>query len=137
MIRALLSQRNLSRLLIATAFVSLQACKDETGPVAVTLSLSPSTVSVVRGNTTGSTTTVNITRAQSFADSDFPNVLLSAEGLPAGVTVTFTPVSPTGDTATLTVTAASTATAGTYSITIRGQGSNINSATTGLSITVT
>jgi aminopeptidase S len=132
----LLSQRNLSGILVAAALFFAGACDDSTAPSAITLAVAPTSVTVTRGNETGSTATVTVTRSESFEDSDFPAVLLSAEGLPTGVTVTFSPVAPTGATSTMTVKATTEATNGTYNVTIRGQGSNINPNTTSVSIVV-
>ncbi len=94
-----------------------------------TLSASPSSVSVVQGNTGASTITVN--KVNGFAGT----VALSASGLPAGVTASFNPASTT-TTSTLTFTASSTATVGTSTVTITGTSGTLTHTTT-ISLTVT
>jgi|GEM_PF-190453 len=87
------------------------------------LSASPSSVSVVQGNSGASTITVN--GVNSFTGS----VALSASGLPTGVTASFSPSSTTG-TSTLTLTASGTATAGPATVTITGTSGSLTHPTT-------
>lgn len=96
--------------------------------------VSPSSVSVVRGAST--TTTVTVTSTGGFNSA----VTLSATGLPAGVTASFSPASVTppangSSTATLTLTASASATLGSAVVTVTGtSGSTTRSAS--LSLTV-
>ncbi len=95
-----------------------------TVPIAVTivaapsyaLTLSPTTVSVVRGGSITSELTIARTN---FTDA----VTLTASGMPNGMTVSFAPTTPTGTTSTITVAATSGVTAGSYPISITGTGS--------------
>lgn len=77
------------------------------------LSAAPATVTVARGASGTSTVTVN--KLNGFVAS----VALSATGLPAGVTASFSPVSATGS-SVLTLATTATAAAGTSSITVTG-----------------
>jgi len=95
-----------------------------------TLSLTPATLTVSQGAT--GTSTVNITRTNGFAGA----VTLAATGLPNGVTASFNPAAPTGNTSTLTLTASATATTGAASVTIRGTATGLADQTTTLALTV-
>ncbi len=95
-----------------------------------TVAVSPTSGSVVRGNSASSTvSTTAVGTAQT--------VTLSASGLPAGVTASFSPGSVTaGGSSTLSLVTASTTTAGTYPITITGTaGSGSKTATYSLTVT--
>jgi hypothetical protein len=94
-----------------------------------TLSASPSSVSISKGGASGQST-VTITGVNGFNSP----VTLSATGVPAGVTAVFNP-NPAFPTSTLTLTAAKSAKAGTYTITIKGVSGTL-SATTTLTLTV-
>jgi hypothetical protein len=87
------------------------------------LSASPSSLTVTQGTSGSSTITVNPTGG--FTGS----VALSASGLPAGVTASFSPASTTGS-STLTLTASSTATTGTATVTITGTSGALTHTTT-------
>jgi CBS domain-containing protein len=78
------------------------------------LTATPATLSLVRGAT--GTTAISIARTGGFAEA----VTLSAAGLPAGVTATFSPNPATGNSSTLTLAASATATLGAASVTING-----------------
>src|SRR6266567_1603110 len=92
------------------------------------LSASPANVTVTRGTT--ASTTITVTPSGGFTGS----VALSASGLPAGVTPTFSPTSTTG-TSTLMFTASATATVGTGTVTITGMSGTL-SHTTSITLTV-
>jgi hypothetical protein len=79
------------------------------------ISASPATVSVVQGSS--GTTTVSTMVTAGMAEA----ISLSATGLPAGATATFTPTSVTaGGSSTLTLAAGATTMPGTYTVTITG-----------------
>lgn len=92
------------------------------------LAASPTSASVTQGSNVGDTITVS--PLNGFTGS----VALSASGLPAGVTASFSPSSTTG-TSTLTLSASSTATTGTSTVTITGTSGSLTHTTT-LSLTV-
>ena len=102
-------------------------------PPDFTISGSPSTQTVVVGNST--TYTATIGSLNGFAGV----VTLSASGLPSGATASFSPATVTGSgTSTLTVTTASTTLAGTSTVTITGtSGSTTHTATVSLVVTTT
>ncbi len=98
-------------------------------PPDFSLSVSPTSQSVKRGNT--ATYTVTITPANGFNGS----VTLSLTGQPSGSTVTFTP-NPATSTSTLTVKTLSSTTRKTYTLTIKGvSGSLSHTTTTKLTVT--
>ncbi|SBT40001.1 M28 family peptidase [Micromonospora narathiwatensis] len=97
------------------------------------VSVSPTSGSVVRG---GAATTATVSTATTSGSAQ--TVSLSATGAPSGVTVSFSPSSVTsGGSATMTVSASSTAATGTYTITVTGTGSTTRSATYTLTVTGT
>ena len=97
------------------------------------MSLSPSTQTVVVGNTTTFTTSIGAVEGFSGA------VTLSASGLPTGATASFVPATVTGTgSSTLTVTTSSTTPLGTYPLTITGtSGSLTQTASVSLVIAAT
>jgi hypothetical protein len=98
-----------------------------------TISASPSSVSIAKGAAGSSTITTAALNGFNSA------IALSASGLPAGVTVSFSPTSiaaPGSGSSTMNITVASTATAGTSTITVTGTGGTITHTTT-VSLTVT
>ncbi len=130
----------LRSILALSVFTVLAACggsDDPTPPPTPT----PGTLAVAVASGTGSAVTgtsatvaVNITRGGSFTGA----VALAAEGVPTGVTATFTPASlPTGTTSSsLALAVAANAAAGTYPITIRATGASVTAATTTFTLTV-
>jgi kumamolisin len=100
---------------------------------AFTISASPASVSVVKGNSGTSTITTTVSGGFDSA------VALSASGQPTGVTVSFNPTSvsaPGSGTSTMTVAVASTTAAGAYTVTVKGTGGGITHTAT-VSLTVT
>ncbi len=87
------------------------------------LSASPTSLAVTQGNSGNSTITVN--PIAGFTGS----VSLSASGLPAGVTASFS-TNPTASTSVLTLTASATATTGTSTITVTGTSGTLTHTTT-------
>jgi endoglucanase len=83
------------------------------------LTTNPTSLTVNRGS--NGTSTVTITRVGGFTSS----VVLSATGLPAGVTATFNPASTTGTSSALTLAASSTATTGAATVTVSGTGGGL------------
>ena len=97
------------------------------------ISASPSSVSVVQGNSGSSTITAAVSGGFNAA------IALSASGQPNGVTVSFSPTSiasPGSGTSTMSMTVASLTATGTYTITITGTGGGLVQTTT-VSLTVT
>jgi lysophospholipase L1-like esterase len=94
------------------------------------LSAAPASVTVIQG--ASGTSTINITRTNYTSA-----VTLSASGLPAGVTASFSPASTTANTSTLTLAASSTATVAPATVTITGVGATGSlSRTTTVSLVV-
>ena len=91
-----------------------------------TLSAAPSSQTVTQGNPASYTATV--TPSNGFTGS----VALSASGLPAGATATFSPTSIAGGSgsSTMSVTTSSTTPAGTYTLTITGTSGALSHSTT-------
>lgn len=74
------------RLLAAVATLALLACDDDTDPSgAISIAVSPSTVTIAQGGS--GTVTVSLSRTPGFSNP----VTLAVSGLPAGVTTTITP----------------------------------------------
>jgi kumamolisin len=98
------------------------------------ISASPSSLTVIRGNT--GTSTITTTALNGFNEGI---TLTGPATLPTGVTLSFgtNPISAPGSgTSTLTLTVASTTTTGTYPITITGtSGSTVNTTTVTLTVT--
>lgn len=114
-----------------TATVSLTVTAAATP--AFTLAASPTSISVVQGNSGTSTITTAVSGGFSSA------IALSATGQPTGVTASFSPTSiaaPGSGTSTLSLAVASTTVAGTYTITVTGTGGGITHTAT-VSLTVT
>ena len=100
---------------------------------AFTIAASPTSVSVVVGNSGSSTITTAVSGGFDSA------VALTASGLPTGVTVTFSPTSiaaPGSGSSTATLAVASTTATGTYTITVTGTGGGLTHTAT-ISLTVT
>lgn len=99
-------------------------------PSSLSLTVSPESLFVFqRAQATG---TVSIARAN-FASG----VTLGSTGAPAGMTVSFTPASTTGNSATVTVAADSSVAAGRYVITLTASGTGVSAATKTMAVNVT
>lgn len=102
-----------------------------TAPDDFSISAAPSNVSVFQGQSTTSTISTAVTNGSPQA------VTLTASGLPAGATASFSPDTVTaGGSSTLTVSSSSTTPSGTYTLTITGAGASVTH-TTSISLTVT
>jgi len=96
------------------------------------ITASPGLLSVTQGSST--TSTISTTVSGGFSSA----VALSASGLPAGVTASFSPASiaaPGSGSSTLTLTASSTATTGAVNVTVTATGGSVTH-TTVISLTV-
>ena len=97
-----------------------------TGVPNFTISASPSSQNTTIG--TGTSYTVNVGSVDGFSGT----VALSASGLPANTTAAFSPASVAGGsgTSTLTITAATNAPHGNFTVTIAGVSGSLNNSTT-------
>jgi hypothetical protein len=97
------------------------------------ISSSPSALTIARGGS--GTSTITTTLSGSFNSA----VALTASGLPAGATASFSPASiaaPGAGSSTLTISVGSTTAVGTYSVTVNGSGGSLTRATA-IDLTVT
>jgi subtilase family serine protease len=95
------------------------------------MTASPSSGSVVAGGAVGAQVTTAVTSGTA------QSVTLSAAGLPAGVTASFSPAAVSaGSASTITLSTASTTSPGSYSLTITGQGASASHSAT-FTLTVT
>jgi len=116
-----------------TETTSVSLTVTSTPTPAFTIAASPTSVSVVQGNSGNSTITTTVSGGFNSA------IALSASGQPTGVTVSFNPTSiaaPGSGTSTMTMAVASTTATGTYTITVTGSGESITHTAT-VSLTVT
>jgi hypothetical protein len=98
-----------------------------------TISASPSSISIAQGGAGSSTVSTTVSGGFNSA------IALSASGLPAGVTVSFSPSSiaaPGSGSSTMNISVSAAAAAGTSTITITGTGGSITHTTT-VTLTVT
>ncbi len=115
--------------------LALAACGGSDTPVtpqSVTLQLSSSAGTVIRGST--GTSTLTLTRVGGYTGT----VALSADGLPTGVTAAFTPtqLSGTESSASVVFTVGAATTPGVSTITVRAAGSGVTAATATYTLTV-
>ncbi len=129
---------NISRRLVAASLLALTACsgkKTPTGttPPAASIALS-SAVSALAVDQ-GATGTAALTVARTSFSGD---VSLTAEGLPTGVTATFTPatVASGATTSSVALAVGATAAAGTSTVTIRARGNGVTEQTATIALTV-
>jgi len=93
---------------------------------------SPTSVTVLQGNTAP-----DVTISTAITNGVSQAVTLSATGLPAGATATFTPASiSSGGSSTLSIATSATTPGGTYTITVTGTGTAATHSTT-VTLTVT
>ena len=93
---------------------------------------SPATLAITRGSSGPATITTTLTGSFNSA------IALSASGLPAGTTATFSPSSmaaPGGGSSTVTISVGSSTAVGTYNVTVTGAGGG-KTHTTAISLTV-
>ena len=107
-------------------------CGDPSGPAA-DYTISPNPTSASVAQ--GGNTTVQVTLARSGGFAG--NVTLSLEAAPTGVAGTFSPMAATGNTSTLTITVGASVAAGTYPLTVKGTASGVSDRTASFSLTVT
>lgn len=78
------------------------------------------------------------THTVTFARTNFTGAVnLSAQNLPAGVTASFDPAAPTGNTSTLTLATTSAVAPGPYTITVRGAAASLTDRTATITLTIT
>jgi hypothetical protein len=99
----------------------------------ITLLISPSSLSLTQGDQ--GTIAVALTRSTGFTS----DIVLTAEGLPTGVTATFAPatVPSAGSASTLSLAVGGSATPGTYTVTVRASAEGATAKSTAFSLTVT
>jgi serine protease len=102
---------------------ALLACTTPVNPD-FSLSATPVSRTVTAGN--GTTYTVTVTASGGFTDV----VALSASGVPAGVSVGFSPFSVSSGSSTMTVSTSSSASPGTYLLTILGASGSLSHTAT-------
>ena len=128
----------ISRLTLASVLLWGAACSDRatTKPIVTTAgifaSATPAAVSVVQGAT--GTAAIAVARINFAGD-----IQLTAEGVPSGVTATFTPSTLGAGvvTSSLALEASGTTAVTTTSVTVRARGTGVADATTPVSLTVT
>ena len=133
--RRLTAQRWIGRSLLIAALTVALGCPADNGtqPGTLTLSVNPTTATVLQGGSTPVAATA--TSGGGFSGA----VTFAVTGAPTGVTAAVSNVNVSGSTTTATVTlqvAASTA-PGTYNLTIRAQGTGVADGTAAFSLTVT
>jgi hypothetical protein len=103
-----------------------------TAASSVTLSISPTALSIQQGSS-NSSATLNVTRTN-FTGNVTPSVTST---LPAGMTVTFNPNPITGNSSQVTVNVGGSTPTGTHNLTITGAAGAAGNPTTTLAVTVT
>jgi hypothetical protein len=124
---AITLQANAAGMTQRTAALSVQV----TAVPSIGITLAPTSLSVAQG--TSGTVTVNLARGGGFAGA----VSLTAENLPAGVTVAPATIAAGATSATLSVSAAAGASPGTSNITIRATAAGVADVQATLALTVT
>lgn len=127
-----MTQRSLALIALALTAACSGGDKRPTTPTgSITVAVAPASASVTQGQT--GTFAVALGRSN-YAGS----VELSAEGLPVGVTASFSPatVAPGGSASSLTLTAVAAATAGPATIVVRARGAGVGDATSTVALIV-
>jgi hypothetical protein len=131
--------QNLSRRLLAASALALVACsgkKTPTGttqpPASISVSSAAPTLSVAQG--ASGSAALTIARTNYTGD-----VTLTAEGVPTGVTATFTPatIGAGATTSSVALAVSGTAAAGTSTVTVRARGTGVTDVTTSIALTIT
>lgn len=126
--RSIISQLAIALFLSACGGGGDSKTPTETG--SISLSTNVSAVTIARGS--NSTAVLALSRT-SFSGA----ITLAAEGVPAGVTIDFTPSAPsTSPTATAIINVSTSAAPGTTSLTIRASATGVESKTTTIALTV-
>lgn len=128
----------LSRRLVAATVLALTACSGKKTPTGTTPPVASIAVSAATGTLAvdpGATGTAAISIVRTNYTGD---VSLTAEGLPTGVTATFTPATlASGATASsLALAVSGTAAAGTSTVTVRARGTGVTDKTATIALTV-
>jgi len=127
----------ISRLTLTTAVLWGTACggKDATTPIVTTPSIAASATPAALPVVQGATGTAAIAVARTNFAGD---IVLTAEGLPTGVTATFTPstLSAGANTSSLELAVSGTSAVGATDVTVRARGTGVTDATTPVSLTV-
>jgi hypothetical protein len=131
--------QNPSRVLLAASMMALAACGSSKSPTGTTQP--PATIGVSSGAPTltvaqGAAGTAALTVSRTSYTGE---VTLTAEGLPTGVTATFTPATVAADstTSSLALAVSATAAAGTSTIIVRARGTGVTDVTTSVALTIT
>jgi hypothetical protein len=131
--------QNPSRVLLAAAMMALAACGSSKSPTGTTRP--PATIGVSSGTPTltvaqGASGTAALTVSRTSYTGE---VTLTAEGMPTGVTATFTPATVAADstTSSLALAVSATAAAGTSTIIVRARGTGVTDVTTSVALTIT
>lgn len=128
----------ISRLVLAASVLVWTACSGSKGtqppPTTSSISVSNGSPTLSVAQSASGTAAITVGRVSYTGD-----VALTAEGLPTGITATFTPATlGSGVTASsLSLAASGTASVGASTITIRARGTGVSDATTTLALTVT
>ncbi len=96
-----------------------------------TVAATPASLSISAGGSNVSTLT--ITRGNGFASA----INFSVTSPPTGITAAFSPASTTGNSASVTITVASTVAAGSYTVNVLAQGAGASDKTVAIPVTVT
>jgi hypothetical protein len=133
-----MTTRTLFRAAFAASVLFISACGGKKTPTqpgntaSIGVSSAAATLSVVQS--ANGTVAITVSRTNYTGD-----VALTADGLPSGVTATFTPAALTGSvtSSSLQLTASGSAAVGAATVTVRARGTGVADATTNVALTVT